>query len=117
MYGDAFEALIGAVFIDKGYKITRSFVVHRIIHLHVDLNDIEQADLNFKSRIINWAQREKKNLVFEVVDESAGSNKLIKVRLMIDGEEVSTGSDFVKKKAEQIAAEKACTTLNITTVA
>jgi ribonuclease-3 len=112
MYGDAFEALIGAIFLDKGYPVTQRFIVNRIIRLHVDLHEIEQADTNFKSRIINWAQREKKNLVFETIEEGNG-NRLIKVRLKIDGEEVATGEDYVKKKAEQIAAAKACEALGI----
>ena len=112
MYGDAFEALVGAIFIDKGYQFAEKFMVGRIINIHVDLNEIEKSDTNFKSRIINWAQREKKNLVFETVDEGIGG-KLIKVRLLVDGNEISTGTDFVKKKAEQIAAAKACESLDI----
>ncbi|OQA11353.1 MAG: Ribonuclease 3 [Bacteroidetes bacterium ADurb.Bin397] len=112
MYGDAFEALVGAIFLDKGYKAAEHFIVDRMIRLHVDLNDIELADSNFKSRIINWAQREKKSIVFETLEEGNG-NKLIKVRLVIDGEEISTGADFVKKKAEQIAAGKACEILKV----
>ncbi|MBL0340378.1 MAG: ribonuclease III [Bacteroidetes bacterium] len=112
MYGDAFEALVGAIYLDKGYPHTEKFIVDRIIKHHVDLNEIEQSDSNFKSRIINWAQREKKALLFETVDEGIGG-KLIKVRLLIDEQEVATGADFVKKKAEQIAAGKACELLNI----
>ncbi len=112
MYGDAFEALIGAIFVDKGYKTTEKFVVNRIFSLHIDLNEIEKSDTNFKSRIINWAQREKKNLVFETIEEGTLS-RLIKVRLMLDGVEIATGIDFVKKKAEQIAARIACEQLDI----
>ncbi len=112
MYGDAFEALIGAVFLDKGYDTAEDFVVNRIINLHVDLNAIEKSDTNFKSRIINWAQRERKTIVFETVDEGTGG-RLIRVRLMIDGQEISTGSDYVKKRAEQIAAARACEQLGI----
>ncbi len=112
MYGDAFEALIGAIFLDKGYKKAEKFVVERIFSIHIDLNEIEKSDTNFKSRIINWAQREKKNLVFETLEEGTAS-RLIKVRLMIDGVEVANGTDFVKKKAEQIAARIACEQLDI----
>ena len=112
MYGDAFEALIGAIFLDKGYKKAEKFVVDRIFSIHIDLNEIEKSDTNFKSRIINWAQREKKNLVFETLEEGT-SSRLIKVRLMIDGTEFATGTDFVKKKAEQIAARIACEQLDI----
>lgn len=112
MYGDAFEALVGAVFLDKGYKTAERFVIDRIINIHLDLNQIEKADVNFKSRIINWGQREKKSIVFETLEESNGRG-LIRVRLMIDDQEISTGADFVKKKAEQIAAQKACESLGI----
>ena len=112
MYGDAFEALIGAIFLDKGYHHTEKFVVNRIFSIHIDLNEIEKADMNFKSRIINWAQRERKNISFETIEEG-GSSRLIKVRLMIDGVEIATGTDYVKKKAEQIAARIACEKLEI----
>lgn len=112
MYGDAFEALVGAIYIDKGYDLTALFVTERIINLHVDLNAIEKADSNFKSRVINWAQKEKHELNFETIDEGIGG-KLITVRLVIDGKEIATGSDYVKKKAEQQAAGKACELLGI----
>ena len=112
MYGDAFEALIGAIYIDKGYSYAKKFLVNRIINIHVDLVEVEKADSNFKSRIINWAQREKKELAFETIDEGS-SGKLISVRLLIEGKEIASGTDFVKKKAEQIAAGKACELLNV----
>lgn len=112
MYGDAFEALIGAVYVDQGYHTTRTFLLQRIVRNHVDLHQIEVTENNFKSRIINWGQKEKRLVVFEVVDEDAKS-KLMKVRLLIDDKEVATGTDFVKKKAEQIAAEIACKELGI----
>lgn len=107
MYGDALEAFIGAVYLDKGYKITQWFILNRIIKNHVDLDHLEITDLNFKSKIINWAQKERKNLAFETVDEGT-ETKLIKVRLLIDENEISTGEDYSKKKAEQIAAQKGC---------
>lgn len=112
MYGDAFEALIGAIYIDRGYHEAQKFILKRIIRNHVDLDEIEQTENNFKSRILNWGQKEKHSVVFEVVEEDAKS-KLIKVRLLIDQGEVSTGTDFVKKKAEQIAAEIACKQLDL----
>jgi ribonuclease-3 len=112
MYGDAFEALIGAIYIDKGYKITQSFIIDRIVRHHVDLQAIEQTENNFKSVILNWGQKEKHSVVFEVLEEDA-KTRLIKVRLLIDDKEVSTGTDFVKKKAEQIAAETACKQLEL----
>jgi len=112
MYGDAFEALIGAIYIDKGYAKTQKFILDRIIRIHVDLHEIEQTEKNFKSLILNWGQREKHSIVFETVEEEQ-KDRLIKVRLLVDDKEVAVGVDFVKKKAEQIAAQAACTTLGL----
>jgi ribonuclease-3 len=113
-YGDAFEALIGAVYIDRGYEVTRRLVLSRFIRHHVDLEELEQADTNFKSRLINWAQRERHTVEFELLEEvDNGGKRLLRVRLLVDGQEVSRGEDWSKKRAEQIAAERAITILKI----
>ena len=112
MHGDALEAFIGAIYLDKGYNTTQKFILKRIIKNHVDLDYLERTDLNFKSKIINWAQKERKSLVFETVEEG-GERRLIKVRLLVNDEEIATGEDFSKKKAEQTAAEKGCAVLGI----
>jgi ribonuclease-3 len=112
MYGDAFEALIGAIYLDKGYKTAQKFILDRIISIHLDLNEMEATELNFKSKVLNWGQKEKHNVVFETLEENS-TTRLIKVRLLIDEKEIATGQDFSKKKAEQIAAESACEQLGI----
>ncbi|HKR03532.1 MAG TPA: ribonuclease III [Bacteroidia bacterium] len=112
MYGDAFEALIGAIYLDKGYKTAQKFILERIIRIHLDLNEMEATEMNFKSKVLNWGQKEKHNVVFETLEENS-TTRLIKVRLLIDEKEVATGQDFSKKKAEQIAAEAACEQLGI----
>ncbi len=113
-YGDAFEALIGAVYIDKGYNTTKKMVLNRIVRNHIDLEEIELLDKNFKSKLINWAQRERKVIEFELVEEvENGGKKLLRVRVIIDGEEKARGEDFSKKRAEQIAAEKVCLELKL----
>jgi ribonuclease-3 len=113
-YGDAFEALIGAVYIDKGFNVTRKLIIDRFVRHHVDLEGIENQDSNFKSRIINWAQRERRNVEFELLEEvDNGGKRLLRVRILLDGTEMGRGEDFSKKRAEQIAAEKACTQLGI----
>ncbi len=112
MYGDAFEALIGAIYLDKGYKIAQKFILDRIIRIHLDLNEMEATESNFKSKVLNWGQKEKRNVVFETIEENS-TTRLIKVRLLIDDKEIATGQDFSKKKAEQIAAESACEQLGI----
>jgi ribonuclease-3 len=109
IFGDTFEALIGAIYLDKGYNFTRKTVICRIIDVHLDVDEIERTDTNFKSRILEYAQREKRHLEFKVVQEIGdGHRKQYIVELFLDKEPVSRGQDFSIKAAEQIAAEKAC---------
>lgn len=113
-YGDAFEALLGAVYIDKGYPTVRKLVLERIIKHHVDLEELEELDSNFKSKLINWGQRERKKVEFELLEEiDNGGKRLLRVRVLVDGEEMARGEDFSKKRAEQIAASKACVALHV----
>jgi ribonuclease III len=109
IFGDTFEALIGAIYLDKGYSFTRKTVIRRIIDVHLDVDEIERTDTNFKSRILEYAQREKRHLEFKVIQEiGEGHRKQYLVELFLDNEPVSRGQDFSIKAAEQIAAEKAC---------
>jgi len=112
MYGDAFEAYIGAIYLDKGYRITQKYLLEKIIRPHVDMEEVESTEKNFKSLILNWGQKEKHSILFDTVDEDVKS-RLITIRLVIDGEERATAMDHVKKKAEQIAAEIVCKELGL----
>jgi ribonuclease-3 len=109
IYGDTFEALIGAIYLDRGYNFTKKIVIRRIIDVHLDVDEIEKTDTNFKSRILEYAQREKRQLEFKVVQElGEGHRKQYLVELLLDNAPVSRGQDFSIKAAEQIAAQKAC---------
>lgn len=112
MYGDAFEAFIGAIYLDKGYSITQNYILQRIVRPHIDLSEIESTEKNFKSVILNWGQKEKHSVVFDTISEDA-KTRLITIRLSIDGQERAVTSDYVKKKAEQVAAEKVCKELGL----
>lgn len=106
--GDAFEAVIGAIYIDKGYNFTRKIIIDKIIKLHLDIEELVNTETNFKSRLIEWAQKEKKELEFKLVREvGTGNKRLHIVELIIQGELVATAKDFSIKGAEQLAAEKA----------
>lgn len=114
LLGDAFEALIGAVYLDKGYTFTREFLLMRIIKPHIDIHLLEITETNFKSRLIEWCQHLGKEIQFVPVEASPGeSPKLFTVDAVIDGEVCGTGKDFNKKSAEKLAAEKACEELKV----
>ncbi|PUV21986.1 MULTISPECIES: ribonuclease III [Sphingobacterium] len=114
LLGDAFEALIGAVYLDKGYVFTKSFLLNRIIKPHVDIQLLEQTETNFKSRLIEWCQHTGKEILFQQTDNPEGeSSKMFSVEAVVDGVVCGLGRDFNKKSAEKLAAEKACEFLKI----
>lgn len=114
LLGDAFEALIGAIYLDKGYDFTKNFLVNHIIKSHIDIHTLEQTETNFKSKLIEWCQRHGKDITFELIENQDGeSNKLFTVRASVDGEIMGQGKEFNKKNAEKLAAERACETLSI----
>jgi ribonuclease-3 len=111
--GDTFEALIGAIYLDKGYDFTERIVLERIVRFHVDLDELEQQELNFKSRLINQAQRNRQSIVFDAREESASERqKRYHVTVFIDEQPIAEGVGYSKKAAEQAASEQAWTILN-----
>jgi ribonuclease-3 len=114
MLGDAFEALIGAIYLDKGYNFTKEYLLKRIVKPYVDIHTLELTETNFKSKLIEWCQRQGKEFVFDMIENSDGdSPKLFTVQAIIDGESYGIGKDYNKKNAEKIAAEKTCELLAI----
>lgn len=108
MKGDAFEALIGAMYLDKGYNFTRQIIIEKIIKQHFDLQDLENNNTNYKSRIIEWSQREKRTVEFIIVNEVGhGYNKQYVVDVLVDKVSMGKGRDYSVKGAEQDAAMKA----------
>jgi ribonuclease-3 len=114
LLGDAFEALIGAVYLDKGYDFTKNFLINHIIKPHIDIHTLEQTETNFKSKLIEWCQRHGRDIIFELVTNHDGeSTKLFTIQANVDGEVMGSGKEFSKKNAEKLAAEKACEALGI----
>lgn len=112
--GDAFEAIIGAMYLDKGYEFTRSVLIDRIIKNHFDLMELVNTDLNYKSKLIAWTQKEKRAIEFVVAEEiGAGYNKQYIVEVKIDDEPLGRGQDYSIKGAEQNAAMKVVEKLGI----
>src|SRR5690606_31747705 len=114
LLGDAFEALIGAIYLDKGYAFVKNFLIKRIIKPHVDIQLLEQTETNFKSRLIEWCQQAGKDVSFVQAENEAGDSvKIFTIDAVVDGEVYGRGRDYNKKSAEKIAAEKACEVLNV----
>jgi ribonuclease-3 len=112
--GDAYEALIGAIYLDKGYKFAQKFILNRIINVHIDMEEIETVETDFKSKFIEWAQKEKKDYDYEtVVDGTNAADKQFVLNLVVDGEVVGHAQHISKKRAEQMVSEQACIRLEI----
>ena len=105
--GDALEAFIGAIYLDKGYTAAQAFVIDKLIKLHLDLEEILNTDKDFKSKLVEWSQKEKKVIRYEVAAEKGGGiSKYYVMDLYVDEVKQTTGNGNSKKAAEQHAAEK-----------
>ena len=106
LLGNAFEALIGAVYIDKGYRKTYRFVVHKILKKHLDLEKISEKESDFKSRLIEWSQKNRQEIRFESREEENGAaeNNVFVSRIMLSERELGRGKGPSKKDAEQNAS-------------
>lgn len=115
LYGDALEAFIGAIYLDKGYTSSRRFIIKKLIAPHVDLKEVVMTNPNFKSKVIEWAQKSNKEVSFEIIEQKSGRHQLkeFTAQLLIDNEPICKGTGFNKKKAEQDAAQKSCEILKI----
>lgn len=115
IYGDFFEAFIGAVFLDKGYRRTRVFIIKRILEHLVDLDDLNRRDTNYKSLLIEWAQKHKNKIKFETecINNENAHNPEFQTVIVIAEEKFGKGTGRSKKEAEQNAAREAISLINI----
>ncbi|MBW8051372.1 MAG: ribonuclease III [Cytophagales bacterium] len=114
IYGNALEALVGAVYLDKGFHLCRRFVLERLLNPYFNLDEIIETDTNFKSKLIEWAQKVNREVRFEIVNEAGHDHrKEFTAQVLIDNKAVGTGRGFTKKKAEQVAAQEYCKELDI----
>ncbi len=114
IYGDAMEAFVGAVYLDRGFEFCQQFIIKEILQNHIDVEAVIETDTNYKSKIIEWSQKNNKLVRFETLEEKAGgSNKQFKVQVMINDKVISQGAGYSKKHAEQDAARRACEELEI----
>lgn len=104
IYGDVFEAFIGAIFLDQGFAKTQAFISRFIFPNYFDLKSLIEVDTNYKSRLIEWGQKNKIELNFSTMDvKSRRAN--FKCEILIDEKIEGRGAGFSKKEAEQLAAK------------
>jgi ribonuclease-3 len=114
IFGNTLEAVVGAVYLDKGFKKTKIWVMERIILPHLFMEDLENLEINHKNKLYGWANKNGKNLEFETLDERIESGRrLFTVGAVVDGTLIAEGKAYNKKDASQIAAQIAVDKLGL----
>ncbi len=114
IFGNTLEALVGAIYLDKGYKKTSKWVMDFIILPHMFIDELELLEINHKNKLYGWANKNGKVLEFETIDEHMeNGRRLFTVAAVINGENLAQGKAFNKKDASQIAAQVAVEKLGI----
>lgn len=113
--GDALEALIGAIFVDQGYKNCQKFILSKILHPFVNLNEITKHDNNFKSMLIEWGQKNKHeiNFVTEEVSSTSDNAPVFVSHVEVDAIVYGRGEGNSKKESQQNAAMEALQNISI----
>ncbi|MBP6249581.1 MAG: ribonuclease III, partial [Bacteroides sp.] len=109
MYGNAFEAFVGAIYIDQGYDKCKIFLEEKIIKRYIDLDKLSRKEVNFKSKLIEWSQKSKMEVSFELIEQflDQDSNPVFQTEIMIEGLSAGTGTGYSKKESQQNAAQMA----------
>ncbi len=114
IFGNALEALVGAVYLDVGYAKTRQFVLRQMVKAYMDMDLIESTDTNHKNKLLSWAQRGGHKIEYVTVSEKmVGARKIFTIAVMMDGAQVITGTGYTKKEASQDASLKALHALKV----
>jgi ribonuclease III len=114
IFGNTLEALVGAIYLDKGYRKTNKWVSERIILPHMFMEDLENLEINHKNKLYGWANKNGKVLEFETVNENIeNGRRLFTIAAVVEGEVIAEGKAFNKKDASQIAAQIAVEKLGI----
>jgi ribonuclease-3 len=114
IFGNTLEALVGAVYLDKGYDRTHHWVLKHIVIAHMFVDDLEQVDINLKNKLIGWASKNSRTLSFDLADEKMeGNRRLFTMNVVLDGEILAQGKGYNKKDASQAAAQVALEKLGL----
>lgn len=105
--GNAVEALVGAMYLDQGYQRTRRFIIEQLIKKHFDLNDLVKTEQNFKSRLIEWTQKYRVTIEFELIDtyNDTDNNPIFRTAVMLGGIYAGDATGYSKKESHQGASK------------
>jgi ribonuclease-3 len=105
-YGDAFEAFVGAVYLDKGFEVTRKFLIERVIKIHIDVALLQQNDTDYKSRLQVLMQKQRKKFEYRLLSETHnGREKIYHIQVFIENKPQADFQHYSKRVAEQKAAQ------------
>lgn len=109
MYGNAFEAFIGAIYLDQGYERCKYFIEEKIFKRYIDLEKMSRKEVNFKSKLIEWSQKNKTRLSFELIEQllDEHANPVFHTETLIEGIPAGEGRGYSKKESQQNAARAA----------
>lgn len=114
IFGNTLEAIVGAVYLDKGYSKAQAWILNQIVIPHMSVDSLEGVDINLKNKLIGWASRNNKELKFELGEEKLdGPRRIFIMNTVLEGEILSQGKGFNKKEASQAAAIAAVEKLNL----
>lgn len=107
MGGNAFEALVGAMYLDRGYEACMRFMEKRILSQLINIDKVAYKEINFKSKLIEWCQKNKVKLDFKLLEQSReGKNSpIFKYQVLIEGLEGGVGEGYSKKESQQLASK------------
>ena len=109
MYGNAFEAFIGAIYLDRGYECCKQFMQKKIIEPYIDLDKLSRKEVNFKSKLIEWSQKNKMEVSFELIEQflDKENNPVFQTEVRIEGILGGSCTGYSKKESQQNAAQMA----------
>ena len=114
IFGNTLEAVVGAIYLDKGFNKANQWVMERIIQPYLFMDDLELLEINHKNKLYGWANKNNKTLEFETLDEHMeAGRRLFTVGAVVDGQLLAQGKAYNKKDASQIAAQSAIDKLGL----